>query len=124
MTAAEKPSQIRAPPVLLWRTPDNSVAKTKTGMVKAPTGWTEWKVSNWKRVDKRFDAVFFSFHRKNLNQFNFFYDHGSDGRTKTKDDLQGLVRGHERNSLSPYICQSQYCYIIQEKLKCWQLSCE
>ena len=38
MVAAEKPSQMRDPPVLLWRTPDNSVPKTKTGMVKAPTG--------------------------------------------------------------------------------------
>ena len=33
MVAAEKPSHIRAPAVLLWRTPDNSVAKTNAGMV-------------------------------------------------------------------------------------------
>lgn len=46
MVAAAKPNQIRDPAVLLWRTPDNSVAKTNTGMVKAPTGSTEWKVSN------------------------------------------------------------------------------
>ena len=46
MMAAGKPNHIRDPTVLLWRTPDNSVAKTYAGMVKAPTGLTEWKVSS------------------------------------------------------------------------------
>lgn len=35
--AATKPSQIRDPAVLLWRIPENSVANTNTGILKAPT---------------------------------------------------------------------------------------
>ena len=57
MVAAEKPSHIRDPAVLLWRTPDNSVAKTNAGMVKAPTGLTEGRVSSLKHMHKSFDAV-------------------------------------------------------------------
>lgn len=35
--APTKPIQIRDPAVLLWRIPENSVANTNTGMLKAPT---------------------------------------------------------------------------------------
>ena len=35
--ANTKPSQIREPAVLLWRIPENSVANTNTGILKAPT---------------------------------------------------------------------------------------
>lgn len=37
MMAATEPSQIRDPAVLLWRIPENSVANTNTGILKAPT---------------------------------------------------------------------------------------
>lgn len=56
MMATIKPTQIKAPPVLLWRIPENSVANTNIGMLKAPTHRQKQET-----ITKRDFKMFFSY---------------------------------------------------------------
>ena len=64
MMAATKPSQIRDPAVLLWRIPENSVANTNTGILKAPTIMKIKKIwgrfSWWRQIIRPAIVMIFS----------------------------------------------------------------